>query len=341
MGDTTMRGTFSKLMIAAVVAGSALFLTGCGPSADAAQRPASEPATPAVEEPPATADATPAGATDHNATPIQISVTKIVYENGSILIEGIVNDLVAPGAGQAVELIAVETSRPLSSSVAKAHPLFPDRYAVFSLTAPATGANGRFRAFVKVTAQGSGRSNRTLIDIPVTEPLAAPAGDPTVRIQVQDFDQAESRFGDNPGIYESNPVIATMGATNFHAYGRPSGKMVYKFTAQTIKPRAFIHARLSSEFPGYKGPDDGFTTVTLVLNGKELGEKQVIADNGTGQDYSWGVPEGALVAGQENKLEFLVKADQGKPNGICLYGKAAAPSFEDHTIEVRFQDNQQ
>lgn len=179
-------------------------------------------------------------------------------------------------------------------------------------------------------------------------PCAAPAGTEAIpwgtnddgfvtliRISPKDFDPPNSRWNGYGPAYEGNPAIARMGATYTHAFGSQWGCLRYRVTVPDMPILAAdISARLSSEFPGYRGPPLGTSEVTLFVNGQKLSTVEVIADNGSGKDYTWEIPNHALKCGGNN-IEFWVLESAKHRNGLCIYDKGLVPGEVDSPIRLR------
>ena len=130
--------------------------------------------------------------------------------------------------------------------------------------------------------------------------------------------EASSNWNEYGPAYEGNDAISSFGARHTHAYGRATGKMTYQFNLRAVPPSVRLSARLSSEFPGYSGPANGYSDVTLIINGNRYSPKRVRPDNGTGRRESWTVNPTHLRVGQ-NTVAFEVLSSSTYRNGVCIY----------------------
>jgi hypothetical protein len=157
----------------------------------------------------------------------------------------------------------------------------------------------------------------------------------TVDIDPCHWQAADSGWDAVGPLCEANPVVARYGATHTHAYGNDIGTLAYRFTLPAVAHgRAEVSARLSSNFPGYTAPSDGFSDVTLTVNGHRYPAKRVIPDNGSGRVYTWQVDPHDLTIGA-NTLQFSVDQDATYRHGLCVYAKAVAQGYDDYPITVR------
>ncbi|RIH80589.1 hypothetical protein Mterra_03489 [Calidithermus terrae] len=137
--------------------------------------------------------------------------------------------------------------------------------------------------------------------------------------------------------YDSNPALADHGVSHTHLYGNDAGYVEYAFTLDRPPGTALatLRARLSSNFPGWSGPADGESDVTVYLNGKEQGTRRVMADNGSGGEYRFALAPADFVAGR-NVLRLEVKSGSAKKNGLAIYYRALLPGFVDTPISIAF-----
>jgi hypothetical protein len=157
-----------------------------------------------------------------------------------------------------------------------------------------------------------------------------------LEINPSNWDSASSWWEQYGPSYEGNPAIANWGATHTHAYGYAVGQLTYHFPLSNVAgiTAAEISARLSSEFPGYSAPPDGYSDVTLIINGKTYESKRVIPDNGSGSTYTWQIRSADLKTG-DNTISFAVLANSSYRNGLCIYYKGVASGAQDEPITIR------
>jgi len=183
-----------------------------------------------------------------------------------------------------------------------------------------------------VDAAGHSSSRSNVAQATTPQGAVAPV---TVNIDPCHWQAADSGWDAVGPLCEANPVIARYGATHTHAYGNDIGTLAYRFTLPAVAHgRAEVSARLSSNFPGYTAPSDGFSDVTLTVNGHRYPAKRVIPDNGSGRVYTWQVDPHDLTIGA-NTLQFSVDQDATYRHGLCVYAKAVAQGYDDYPITVR------
>ena len=125
------------------------------------------------------------------------------------------------------------------------------------------------------------------------------------------------------------------GVSGDHAWGGQSGRFTYHFD---LPPRIVesgtleVSARLSSEYPGF-APDNQFSDVTLVVNGREYETHRVIPDDGRGRYYVWKVEARDMGIGR-NTLAFVVKADAAYANGIAIYRTPSSAGQQPGSIRI-------
>ncbi len=165
--------------------------------------------------------------------------------------------------------------------------------------------------------------------------IGGPQDGQVLKIDPSTFDSASSGWDQYGPSYEGNPVIADFGATHTHAYGYAVGQLTYHFSLSDVAAvtTTEISARLSSEFPGYSAPPDGYSDVTLILNGKTYESKRVIPDNGSGRTYTWQIRSADLRQG-DNTVSFAVDANASYRNGLCIYYKGVAGA-QDEPIKIQ------
>ena len=124
------------------------------------------------------------------------------------------------------------------------------------------------------------------------------------------------------------------GATHTHAWGANVGAFVYAFSCS---PRGWtksrVSARLSSEHPWYSAPQNHFSDVTLVVNGREYPSQRVAPDDGSGRMYEWAIDPADLREG-DNELRLSVKRVADYRHGMCIYADPAVPGAEVARIVV-------
>lgn len=100
-------------------------------------------------------------------------------------------------------------------------------------------------------------------------------------------------------------------------WGRKVGYISYAFRLDKVGDYV-LSVRLSSELENttssYKRDS---SDVTLVVNGIDIGTKNVIADDASGRVYSWQIPVSCLKVG-ENTISFVVN-ENGYRNGLVIY----------------------
>jgi hypothetical protein len=156
------------------------------------------------------------------------------------------------------------------------------------------------------------------------------------QILIDPSDYVEGAWSEYGPAYEANPVIVASGATHAHVFGRSVGSFAYEFIRPTVIAQgAELSARLSSEFPYYSAPADGYSDVSLFVNNVFLGTQRVLPDNGSGAIYRWPFDPSRLRTGT-NRIDFVVSGSQAYVNGLCIYGQALAPGAVDQPITLQF-----
>lgn len=154
-------------------------------------------------------------------------------------------------------------------------------------------------------------------------------------IHPQNYDRNLSNWTEYGPHYEGNKQIGNFGGRYLHAYGKSVGRMVYM---HKINPRRIdtlkISARLSSEFPGYgqQTPANGYSDVTLFVNGKNAGIQRIVPDDGAGKRYVWDVDPDWIE--ENNKIEFVVLSDAKFRNGLAIYSEPVAEFQAREFIEI-------
>lgn len=140
--------------------------------------------------------------------------------------------------------------------------------------------------------------------------------------------QPESRWS------EYGPASYDHGRRYQSAWGRAVGSFVYRFSNPIVPAaKATITARLSSEFIGNGGgPSNGYSDVTLHLNGRTYKTHRVIPDNDKGRTYTWEVNGADL--NTDNHLVFSVEEVSDYRNGIVIYPSSDYPKGTDEPIMV-------
>lgn len=162
-----------------------------------------------------------------------------------------------------------------------------------------------------------------------------------IRIDPSTYKAPPTRWDVAGPSYEGNPAIAQNGATHFHAWGKNNGKFEYYFPNPNLQLCSIeVLARLSSEYPSYTAPADGFSDVTVSLGAATAPLQRVRPDNGSGVVYSFKFDPSVLAPGYETQaLEFdvgLSAPSSQYRHGLCIYGKAAAAGYQDDPIRVRY-----
>lgn len=125
------------------------------------------------------------------------------------------------------------------------------------------------------------------------------------------------------------PAYATWTGTYDHAFGQLYGYFEYQFTYDPIDQYVIsaitLKARMSSEFWVPPVPPSGTSDVTISINGVEIWEQNVIADDGTGVIYTFTISDPLVIEGlniQEGPIyvRFEVKQSAPKKHGLCIYG---------------------
>ncbi len=156
-----------------------------------------------------------------------------------------------------------------------------------------------------------------------------------IQISPKKFDPPNSRWNNYGPAYEGSSTISKKGATHTHAFGANSGGLSYLFRIPEIPILAAdITARLSSEFPFYRGPKNGQSDITLFVNGQRLTTIKVISDNGSGEPYTWEIPSHLLRVG-ENRVDFRVLPSSKDRNGLCIYDQCVNGREPDSPIQLR------
>jgi len=107
-------------------------------------------------------------------------------------------------------------------------------------------------------------------------------------------------------------------------WGRKVGYISYAFIIPKIQPavKEFeITALLSSELKNItasRSATQYSSDVTLLINDTEIGTKNIIPDNGQGENYSWIIPASQIKKGK-NILTFRVKENAQHKNGLVIY----------------------
>src|SRR5262249_47303922 len=146
-----------------------------------------------------------------------------------------------------------------------------------------------------------------------------------IHIDPTNWVQQESRWDRIGPFYEGDPNFEKGNPTHTHVWGANVGAFVYHFVLPRGERAEFaVSARLSSEHPWSSSPPNHFTDATLIVNGRDYPSKRVIADNGSGQIYTWTVSPDDLREGS-NRLSLGVKKNATYRNGLCVYHLALAP----------------
>jgi len=155
------------------------------------------------------------------------------------------------------------------------------------------------------------------------------------------FDITNSSWTGKGPYLASDRKMADNGASYLHAYGSGSGKITYQFyisdeNVKNRKTNVTVTARLSSNFPYYTAPDDGYSDVTLFLNGYDIETQRVIPDNGQGKEYTWQFMTDQLLVG-DNSFSFNVKNSSTYQNGICVYYDSLKQGVDNAVITVQME----
>lgn len=155
------------------------------------------------------------------------------------------------------------------------------------------------------------------------------------------FDKASSKWSKVGPIYEGDKSISKNGGSFTHVYAKATGVTTYQFElpkqADQWNAYVTVTARLSSEFPYFKAPSDGYSDISLYLNGRWAGIKRVMPDDGKGQIYSWKFPTDLLYVGWRNKLQFSVSNNAEYKNGLCIYFESLIAGLDDAYITILFE----
>ncbi|MDD2201351.1 MAG: hypothetical protein PHP20_00110 [Firmicutes bacterium] len=119
------------------------------------------------------------------------------------------------------------------------------------------------------------------------------------------------------------------------AWGGGVGNLTYHFSLENAihVAGATIMARLSAETLGFGGgPPDGYSDVTLYLNGTRYDTQRVIPDDGKGQRYVW-VVDGTDIR-EDNTFSFAVEATADYKNGLVIYPTDDFPRGNDDPITI-------
>jgi hypothetical protein len=100
---------------------------------------------------------------------------------------------------------------------------------------------------------------------------------------------------------------------------RATGYIVYELHLPDLQgDQVTLTVQLSSELNKRTSNDQDYSSdVTLVINGKAQGMKNVIPDNLIGEEYTWSFPSNAFRVGK-NDIRLQVGQYQHK-NGLCIY----------------------
>ena len=105
---------------------------------------------------------------------------------------------------------------------------------------------------------------------------------------------------------------------NAHIWMRASGIITYHVKLTQPRNDLTVTVRLSSELKDTTHSSPSFSSdVTLVVNDKAQGIRNVISDDGIGRDYQWLIPKNSLRDGI-NLITFRVGDGEYK-NGIAIY----------------------
>ena len=115
-----------------------------------------------------------------------------------------------------------------------------------------------------------------------------------------------------------------------HVYGTGVGRFEYRFAAppNTRPPAQFeITARLSSEWPGESGPPDGTSLVRVLIDGVEIGQATLGADDGVGRAVTFIITSRQVLRRLSEGIHGLTFEVPNVPgaHGVCIYGPAIGP----------------
>ncbi len=200
-------------------------------------------------------------------------------------------------------------------------------------TTTTTGAPTTTATAATTTTAPLATTTTTTIATTTTSEPPAP-----VTIDPRDYSDA-TRWDDYYGATEDAEAadLVAEGFTHHHFWGSTVGQTVYTFGLDRLPTTsASLTARLSAEVGGGFGDDPTeVTDVTLLVNGTEVGTITVQYDDGSGTDYTWDVPVGLFLEG-DNTLAFEVKEGAGHAFGLCVYGTSLGPAYEDAAIVITF-----
>jgi len=153
------------------------------------------------------------------------------------------------------------------------------------------------------------------------------------------FDKANSSWTGSGPFVEGDRKVAGQGASFLHVYGIGSGRITYLFNISdsSVAGRTTnvkVSARLSSNYPWFTAPADGYSDVTLYFNGDEISTLRVMPDNGAGKIYTWNFGPELILYGK-NALSFVVKSGAAYKNGLCIYYDSLTSSLDDCAIVLK------
>lgn len=156
---------------------------------------------------------------------------------------------------------------------------------------------------------------------------------PPIRIDPLAFDD-DSAWDQWAGSSDDPLELAATGFTHAHAWGFATGEFRYGFDAPAGDHAIVVTARLSAELGGgFGAPAEDTSDVTLFYDGEPVGTHTVIADDGSGAEYAWEVPE---VTEGRHLLAFAVLGDAANAHGLCVYGTAVVEGSSDAAIVLTF-----
>jgi hypothetical protein len=183
----------------------------------------------------------------------------------------------------------------------------------------------------KLEATAATAPPSTLTTQPV--PLSAPTLD--MRISPASYDAGRSVFSDYGPYYVADKNLAEQGVTYAHAYGNKTGSLLYDVDLEDFSGNtAELDARLSADEVGFQGSPNGYSDVTLVVNGTTLSARRVTPDDGKGALYQWLFSAKLLHPGA-NIIGFQVDPTGQFPNGVCVYGQSLIAGVPNASITLR------
>jgi mannan endo-1,4-beta-mannosidase len=141
------------------------------------------------------------------------------------------------------------------------------------------------------------------------------AGEQGLELAIQPGDYTRAHW-ERTGSWDGGALV--------HVYGSETGFFEYRFTipADVDAHTLVIRARLSSDFPGPRGPPDALSRVEVTIDGTPVASLLAIPDDGIGRWYEIAIADAEFLGrlrGSDHVLRFAVP-DGPNAHGLAIYG---------------------